>query len=85
MFFLYSVGVKGAVNLSGEAAPCTQPRLRGRQGGNMIDLDRRTPTVGLAFWKALLYSLYQLRPARPVHDEARVKGRRFQAHAYEGP
>jgi len=51
----------------------------------MIDLDRRTPTVGLAFSKALLYSLYQLRPARPVHDEARVKGNRFQAHAYEGP
>ena len=51
----------------------------------MIDLDRRTPTVGLAFWKALLYSLYQLRSARPVHDEARVKGNRFQAHAYEGP
>jgi hypothetical protein len=79
------VGVKGAVNLSGEAAPCTQPKLRGRQGGNMIDLDRRTPTVGLAFWNALLYSLYQLHLARPVHDEARVKGSRFQAHAYEGP
>jgi hypothetical protein len=51
----------------------------------MIDLDRRTPTVGLAFWNALLYSLYQLHLARPVHDEARVKGSRFQAHAYEGP
>ena len=71
--------------LSGEAAPCTQPKLRCRQGGNMIDLDRRTPTVGLAFWNALLYSLYQLRPARPVHDEARVKGNRSQARAYEGP
>ena len=51
----------------------------------MIDLDRRTPTGGLAFSKALLYSLYQLRSARPIHDEARVKGNRFQAHAYEGP
>jgi hypothetical protein len=71
--------------LSGEAAPCAQPKLRCGRGGNMIDLDRRTPTVGLAFWKALLYSLYQLRQARPVHDEARVKGSRFQAHAYEGP
>jgi hypothetical protein len=59
--------------------------IAGPSGGNMIDLDRRTPTVGLAFWKALLYSLYQQRLARPVHDEARAKGSRFQAHAYEGP
>ena len=37
----------------------------------MIDLDPRTPTVGLAFSKALLYSLYQLRPARPIMTERR--------------
>ena len=84
MFFLYPVGVKGAVNFQARRRPARNEKW-GRQGGNMIDLDRRTPTVGLAFWNALLYSLYQLHLARPVHDEARVKGSRFQAHAYEGP
>jgi hypothetical protein len=85
MFFLYPVGVKGAVNFQARRRALHATKNAGPSGGNMIDLDRRTPTVGLAFWKALLYSLYQQRPARPVHDEARVKGSRFQAHAYEGP
>ena len=84
MFFLYSVGVKAPSDFRRGDAPHAT-KIAGPSGGNMIDLDRRTPTVGLAFSKTLLYSLYQLRPARPVHDEARVKGNRFQAHAYEGP
>jgi hypothetical protein len=84
MFFLYSVGVKApSAFRGGDALHAT--KIAGLSGGNMIDLDRRTPTGGLAFSTALLYSLYQLRSARPVHDEARVKGNRFPAHAYEGP
>jgi hypothetical protein len=59
----------------------------------MIDLDRPTPTRGLAFSAALLYSLEQPRSTGPVRDDASLnlargeavsKGDRFQAHVYEG-
>jgi hypothetical protein len=101
MFFLYSVGVKGAVSFkAGGALHAT--KIAGSSGGNMIDLVRRTPTGGLAFSTRLLYSLFQPRSARTVCDHARVnllpglhagpsrgeavsKGNCFQAHAYEGP
>jgi hypothetical protein len=40
-------------------------------GGNMIDLDRPTPTAGLAFSTPLLYSLEQPLSDRPVRFRAR--------------
>src|SRR5271156_6239941 len=41
------------------------------QGGNMIDLDRPTPTAGLAFSTPFLYSLQKPRSGRPVRSDAR--------------
>ena len=41
------------------------------QGGNMIYLDRPTPTAGLAFSTPFLYSLQHPRLGRPVRSRAR--------------